>query len=79
MTAAFRINGVDRGTVKMTTLIAELKYVDPEKFASWKFDRAVETLLTFARKCVHNITPEKRTIIENMKSSGTLLPLLIKG
>lgn len=78
MTEAFRINGVDRGTIKMTAPIAELKYVDPEKFASLKFDPAAETLLAFARKCARNITPEKQTIIEDMKSKGKLLPLLIK-
>ena len=43
MSEAFRINGVDRGTIKITAPIAELKYVDPEKFASLKFDPAVET------------------------------------
>lgn len=52
MTEAFRINGVDIGTIKMTAPIAERKYVDPETFASLKFDPAVETLLAFARKCV---------------------------
>ncbi|XP_062313349.1 coiled-coil domain-containing protein 106-like [Osmerus eperlanus] len=40
MTQAFRINGVDRGTIKMTAPIAELKIVDPEIFASLKFDPA---------------------------------------
>lgn len=78
MTEAFRINSVDRGTIKMTAPIAELKYVDPEKFASLKFDPAAETLLAFAKKCARNITPEKQTIIEDMKSKGKLLPLLIK-
>ncbi|XP_034544250.1 coiled-coil domain-containing protein 106-like [Notolabrus celidotus] len=78
MTEAFRINDVDRGTIKMTAPIAELKYVHPEKFASLKFDPTTETLLAFARKCARNITPEKRIIIEDMKSKGKLLPLLIK-
>ncbi|XP_062333982.1 coiled-coil domain-containing protein 106-like [Osmerus eperlanus] len=40
MTQAFRINGVDRGTIKMTAPIAELKIVDPETYASLKFDPA---------------------------------------
>lgn len=78
MTKAFHINGVDRGTIKMTAPIAELTCVDPEKFASLKLDPAAETLMAFAKKCTRNITPEKRTIIEDMKSKGTLLPLLIK-
>lgn len=77
MTKAFHINGVDRGTIKMTAPIAELTCVDPEKFASLKFDPAEETLLAFARKCAHDITPEKENMIEDTKSKGTLLPLLI--
>ena len=61
MTEAICINGVDRGTIKMTVPIAELKYVDPEKFASLKFDPAAETLMVFAKKCSRNTDPEKQT------------------
>ncbi|XP_067105948.1 coiled-coil domain-containing protein 106-like [Osmerus mordax] len=75
MTQAFRINGVDRGTIKMTAPIAELKIVDPETYASLKFDPASETLLSFARRCATQVIPAK---IEDMKSKGQLLPLLIK-
>ncbi|XP_047459902.1 coiled-coil domain-containing protein 106-like [Mugil cephalus] len=74
MSEAFCINAVGRGTIKMTAPIAELKYVDPEKFASLKFDPAVETLLAFARKCARNITSEKQTVIEDMKSQGNTPP-----
>lgn len=51
MTEAFRINNVDRGTIKMTAPIAELKIVDPETFNNLKFDPATETLLSFAEVC----------------------------
>ncbi|CAL8310598.1 unnamed protein product [Gadus morhua 'NCC'] len=49
MTEAFRINGVDRGTIKMTAAIAELSIVDPETFKTLKYDPATETLQSFAK------------------------------
>lgn len=52
--------------------------MDPETLKSLKFDPATETLLSFAKKCATHITPEKKTIIEDMKSRGQLLPLLMK-
>ena len=78
MSEAFRINGVDRGTIKMTAAIAELKIVDPSTFNSLKFDPANETLLSFAKKCATYISSEKNTIVEDMKARGQLLPLLMK-
>ena len=77
-TEAFRINGVDRGTIKMTAPIAELQIVDPDLFHSLKFNPPSDTLLSFAKKCASHIRPEKRIIIEDMKSRGKLLPLLMK-
>ncbi|XP_052429055.1 coiled-coil domain-containing protein 106-like [Carassius gibelio] len=78
MTEAFRANGVDRGTIKMTAPIAELHIVDPETYKSLRFDPANETLLSFSKKCATHISPEKKAIIEDMKSRGQLLPLLMK-
>ncbi|KAL0194894.1 hypothetical protein M9458_008466, partial [Cirrhinus mrigala] len=49
MTEAFRVNGVDRGTIKMTAPIAELHIVDPETYKGLKFDPANETLLSFSK------------------------------
>ncbi|KAJ4946747.1 hypothetical protein JOQ06_008793, partial [Pogonophryne albipinna] len=49
MSEAFRINNVDRGTIKMTAPIAELKIVDPDTFKTLKFDPAIDTLLSFAK------------------------------
>ncbi|TKS75679.1 Coiled-coil domain-containing protein 106 [Collichthys lucidus] len=78
MSEAFRINGVDRGTIKMTAPIAELKIVDPDTFNTLKFNPATDTLMSFAKKCAAHISSEKRVIIEDMKSRGKLLPLLLK-
>ncbi|KAM6995228.1 uncharacterized protein LKV04_007452 [Tautogolabrus adspersus] len=78
MSEAFRINGVDRGTIKMTAAIAELNIVDPETFKTLKYDPATETLQSFAKRCATHITPEKKSIIEDMKAKGQLLPLLMK-
>ncbi|XP_028303961.1 coiled-coil domain-containing protein 106-like [Gouania willdenowi] len=78
MTEAFRINGVDRGTIKMTAAIMELNTVDPETFKTLKYDPATETLQSFAKRCATYITPEKKIIIEDMKAKGQLLPLLMK-
>lgn len=43
--------------------------IDPEnlKANSLKFDPASETLLPFAKKCATHITPERKTIREDMK------------
>ncbi|XP_041820403.1 coiled-coil domain-containing protein 136-like [Chelmon rostratus] len=49
MTEAFRINGVDRGTIKITAAIAELSIVDPVTFNTLKYDPATETLQSFAK------------------------------
>lgn len=78
MTEAFRIEGVNRGTVKMTAAIAELHIVDPVAFNTLKFDPATETLQSFAKRCAMHITPEKKSIIEDMKAKCQLLPLLMK-
>ncbi|KAI9527347.1 hypothetical protein NQZ68_031485 [Dissostichus eleginoides] len=75
MSEAFRINNVDRGTIKMTAPIAELKIVDPETLESLKFDPAIDTLLSFAKKCSTNVTADKKAKIEDMKAKGKLLPL----
>ncbi|XP_051236706.1 coiled-coil domain-containing protein 106-like [Dicentrarchus labrax] len=78
MTEAFRINGVARGTFKMTAAIAELNTVDPETFKTLKYDPSTETLQSFAKRCATHITPEKKSIIEDMKAKCQLLPLLMK-
>ena len=57
MTEAFRINDVDRGTIKMTAAIAELNIVDPVTFNTLKYDPATETLQSFAKRCAMHITP----------------------
>ena len=73
-----RINNVDRGTIKITAPIAELKIVDPDTFETLKFDPAIDTLLSFAKKCATNVTVDKKAKIEDMKAKGKLLPLLMK-
>ncbi|KAI4825561.1 hypothetical protein KUCAC02_021241 [Chaenocephalus aceratus] len=78
MSEAFRINNVDRGSIKMTAPIAELKIVDPDTFKTLKFDPAIDTLLSFAKKCATNVTVDKKAKIEDMKAKGKLLPLLMK-
>ncbi|KAK1904244.1 Coiled-coil domain containing protein 106 [Dissostichus eleginoides] len=78
MSEAFRINNVDRGTIKMTAPIAELKIVDPDTFESLKCDPTIDTLLSFAKKCATNVTADKKAHIEDMKAKGRLLPLLMK-
>ena len=69
MTEAFRINGVDRGTIKMTVAIAELNIVDPVTFDTLKYDPATEILQSFAKWCATHITPDKKRIIEDMKAT----------
>ena len=43
MTEAFNINNVERGTIKMTAPIAELKNADPDTFLTLKYNPASET------------------------------------
>lgn len=78
MTQAFQMNHVDRATIKLTAPIAELKIVDPAKYSTLTYDPAQETLLSFAKKCANNVGPQNKKIIEDMKSKGKLLPILLK-
>ena len=77
MTEAFNINNVERGTIKMTAPIAELKNADPDTFLTLKYNPASETLAQFAQKCASHMKTEKKAIVEDMKSKGKL-PLLIQ-
>ncbi|KAI4799685.1 hypothetical protein KUCAC02_016750 [Chaenocephalus aceratus] len=74
MSEAFRVTNVDRGTITMTAPIAELKIVDPDTSETLKFDPAIDTLLSFAKKCAADATVDKKAQIEDMKPKARFLP-----
>ncbi|XP_070584281.1 coiled-coil domain-containing protein 106 isoform X2 [Erythrolamprus reginae] len=76
MSRAFEHHQVDRNTVALTTPIAELLIVAPEKLAEvGEFDPSKERLLEYSRRCFMALDDETLKKIQALKKSKLLLPI----
>ncbi|XP_064359689.1 coiled-coil domain-containing protein 106 isoform X3 [Dromaius novaehollandiae] len=76
MSRAFEHHRVDRNTVALTTPIAELLLVAPEKLAEvGEFDPAKERLLEYSRRCFLALDDETLRKVQALKKSKLLLPI----
>ncbi|XP_074991026.1 coiled-coil domain-containing protein 106 isoform X3 [Calonectris borealis] len=76
MSRAFEHHRVDRNTVALTTPIAELLLVAPEKLAEvGEFDPSKERLLEYSRRCFLALDPDTLQKVQALKKSKLLLPI----
>ncbi|XP_055451619.1 coiled-coil domain-containing protein 106 isoform X1 [Psammomys obesus] len=76
MSRAFEHHRVDRNTVALTTPIAELLIVAPEKLAEvGEFDPSKERLLEYSRRCFLALDEETLKKVQALKKSKLLLPI----
>lgn len=76
MSRAFEHHRVDRNTVALTTPIAELLIVAPEKLAEvGEFDPSKERLLEYSRRCFLALDDETLKKVQALKKSKLLLPI----
>lgn len=76
MSRAFEHHQVDRNTVALTTPIAELLIVAPEKLAEvGEFDPSKERLLEYSRRCFMALDDETLKKVQALKKSKLLLPI----
>ncbi|XP_069056649.1 coiled-coil domain-containing protein 106 isoform X2 [Pleurodeles waltl] len=76
MSRAFEHHCVDRNTVALTTPIAELLIVAPEKLAEvGEFDSSKERLLEYSRRCFLALDEETLEKVQALKKSKLLLPI----
>ncbi|XP_033025796.1 coiled-coil domain-containing protein 106 [Lacerta agilis] len=76
MSRAFEHHRVDRNTVALTTPIAELLIVAPEKVAEvGEFDSSKERLLEYSRRCFMALDDETLKKVQALKKSKLLLPI----
>nr|XP_020654505.1 coiled-coil domain-containing protein 106 isoform X1 [Pogona vitticeps] len=76
MSRAFEYHRVDRNTVALTTPIAELLIVAPEKMAEvGEFDPSKERLLEYSRRCFMALDDETLKKVQALKKSKLLLPI----
>lgn len=76
MSRAFEHHRVDRNTVALTTPIAELLIVAPEKLAEvGEFDSSKERLLEYSRRCFLALDEETLEKVQALKKSKLLLPI----
>lgn len=76
MSRAFEHHRVDRNTVALTTPIAELLIVAPEKLAEvGEFDSSKERLLEYSRRCFLALDDETLKKVQALKKSKLLLPI----
>ncbi|KAM9632944.1 coiled-coil domain-containing protein 106 [Trichechus inunguis] len=76
MSRAFEHHCVDRNTVALTTPIAELLIVAPEKLAEvGEFDPSKERLLEYSRRCFLALDEETLKKVQALKKSKLLLPI----
>ncbi|KAJ7314024.1 hypothetical protein JRQ81_005912 [Phrynocephalus forsythii] len=76
MSRAFEHHRVDRNTVALTTPIAELLIVAPEKLAEvGEFDPSKERLLEYSRRCFMALDDETLKKVQALKKSKLLLPI----
>ncbi|XP_067272560.1 coiled-coil domain-containing protein 106-like [Pseudorasbora parva] len=71
--------GVDRNTLALTAVVAEIQLVNPEFFRSIaKFRVKEEKLCDFAKRCLESLTADLRSDIEKSKKEHKLLPIKYK-
>ncbi|KAG1954693.1 coiled-coil domain-containing protein 106-like isoform X2 [Pimephales promelas] len=71
--------GVDRNTLALTAVVAEIQLVDPEFYRSIpKFRLKDEKLCDFAKRCLQSMTADLKSTIENAKKERKLLPITYK-
>ncbi|XP_075461367.1 coiled-coil domain-containing protein 106 isoform X2 [Ascaphus truei] len=76
MSRAFEYHRVDRNTVALTTPIAELLIVAPEKIAEvGEFDPSKERLLEYSRRCFLSLDEEILNKVQALKKNKLLLPI----
>ncbi|XP_069462901.1 coiled-coil domain-containing protein 106 isoform X2 [Ambystoma mexicanum] len=76
MSRAFEHHRVDRNTVALTTPIAELLIVAPEKLSEvGEFDPSKERLLEYSRRCFLALDEETLKKVQALKKSKLLLPI----
>lgn len=76
MSRAFEHHRVDRNTVALTTPIAELLIVAPEKMAEvGEFEPSKERLLEYSRRCFMALDDETLKKVQALKKSKLLLPI----
>lgn len=76
MSRAFAHHRVDRNTVALTTPIAELLLVAPEKLSEvGEFDPSKERLLEYSRRCFLALDPDTLQKVQALKKSKLLLPI----
>uniref|UniRef100_H3AGC2 Coiled-coil domain containing 106 n=1 Tax=Latimeria chalumnae TaxID=7897 RepID=H3AGC2_LATCH len=76
MSRAFEYHGVDRNTVALTTPIAELLIVAPEKVAEiGEFDSSKERLLEYSKRCFMALDEETLMKVQALKRNKLLLPI----
>ncbi|OCT70751.1 coiled-coil domain-containing protein 106 [Xenopus laevis] len=76
MSRAFEHHCVDRNTVALTTPIAELLIVAPEKIAEvGEFDPSKERLLEYSRRCFLALDEETLEKVQALKKNKLLLPI----
>ncbi|KAM4651956.1 coiled-coil domain-containing protein 106 isoform 2-T2 [Discoglossus pictus] len=76
MSRAFEYHRVDRNTVALTTPIAELMIVAPEKMAEvGEFDPSKERLLEYSRRCFLALDEEILKKVQALKKTKLLLPI----
>ncbi|KAL7861025.1 hypothetical protein AOLI_G00173740, partial [Acnodon oligacanthus] len=74
MNRAFKKVGVDRNTLALTAVVAELQMVDPDFSKSVPKFSPSEKLIDFSRRCQEVLTADVRSAINAKKSAGLLLP-----
>nr|XP_033815875.1 coiled-coil domain-containing protein 106 isoform X2 [Geotrypetes seraphini] len=76
MSRAFEHHRVDRNTVALTTPIAELLIVAPEKLSEvGEFDPSKERLLEYSRRCFLALDEDTLKKVQALKKSKLLLPI----
>ncbi|XP_067298886.1 coiled-coil domain-containing protein 106-like [Pseudorasbora parva] len=79
MSRAFIKVGVDRNTLALTAVVAEIQIMNPDFFCSIpQFQPQKEKLFEFSQRCSEALTPEIKASISAGKKNGKLLPIKYK-
>ncbi len=76
MTRAFMKVGVDRNTIALSAVVAEIQIIDPECYRSIpQFQPQQDKLFDFAQRCSEALTMRCKPQLSQQKKSGQLLPI----
>ncbi|KAL7860982.1 hypothetical protein AOLI_G00173310 [Acnodon oligacanthus] len=78
MNRAFKKVGVDRNSLTLTAVVAELQMMNPDFFKSVPKFSPGEKLIDFSRRCQEVLTADVRSAINVKKSAGLSLPITYK-